>query len=86
MIVLRLEPEVETRAIAQARAAGLPLERYLTSLIEQATRVASTAPVTAEEQERLLDELAEGLSERLKDLPASTSVAYNRADIYLEHD
>jgi hypothetical protein len=81
-VTLDLTPEVRARALAQAEAAGLPLERYLQSIIEQGTLPANSGPVTLEEQERLLDELAR----RHANLPASSVDSFSRESIYRDHD
>lgn len=81
-ITLELDPDVETRAADQARAAGLPLEHYLQSVIEQVIRSAEPHAVSLETQERLLDELANGLAH----LPAPPASAFSRESIYADHD
>jgi hypothetical protein len=81
-ITLELRPELETKVKAQAEARGLPVERYLQSVIEAAALSPSAPPLTLEEQERLLDELENGLSH----VPALPEDAFSRAGIYVEHD
>lgn len=81
-ILLKLPPEVELKAQAQADAQGVPLERYLQRVIESATEVTDLNTLPLSEQERLLDELATGLGH----IPTLPSDAFSRANIYADHD
>jgi len=77
-ITVRLDPELESRLSAQARAAGISLDAYLHTVIEQAAAVDSRPEVSQDEFEAGLRTLAEG-SERLPILPPE---AYRRESIY----
>jgi len=77
-ITVRLEPEIEERLLAQARAQGIPLDAYLRTVIEQAATLEGRAEVSLDEFDAGLDSLAEG-SERLPVLPPE---AYRRESIY----
>jgi len=59
-ITLNLTAEVEAGLLAQAQAAGLPLDEFLARQLEMLTRAASPAPAHApaatEQWERELDE------------------------------
>ena len=77
-ITVRLEPELEERLLAQARAQGLPLDVYLRTVIEQAAVLEGPPDVSPDEFDAALDALAEG-SEHLPVLPPE---AYRRESIY----
>ncbi len=77
-ITLRLEPGVEQRLLAEARAHGVSLDVYLQTVIARATAVESQWQVPLDEFDAALDDLAEG-SEHLPVLPPE---AYRRESIY----
>ncbi len=77
-VTVRLEPEIEERLLAQARAQGISLDAYLRTVIEQAAAVGSRPGVSLGEFDAGLKALAEG-SERLPVLPPE---AYRRESIY----
>lgn len=78
-ITLRLEPELEQRLSAEARACGVSLDVYLQTLIARAAAVDSPGQVSSlDEFDAALDDLAEG-SEHLPLLPPE---AYHRESIY----
>jgi predicted transcriptional regulator len=79
-ITVRLEPEVETRLSARARAQGMSLDAYVRTVIEQIAVAEGPPQVALEEFEAGLDALAEG-SEQLPVLPPE---AYRRESIYGE--
>jgi hypothetical protein len=90
-ITVQVRQEVENQLRALAAKAGQTLENFVAELAEKAanqtgvsssdtTPLATSQPLTAEEFERLLEELALGPS--VKSLPADSS----RADIYADHD
>ena len=79
-ITVRLEPEVETRLLARARAQGLSLDDYLQGVIAQMAAGGAASKLSFEEFEAGLDALAEG-SEKLPVLPPH---AYRRESIYGE--
>jgi hypothetical protein len=73
------------KLLGQAKLQGLSLEAYLRRLAEQKAEgngetPATAQPLTDEEFERSLDELARGST--LPPLPAD----FSRADIYSDHD
>jgi hypothetical protein len=43
-VTLNLKPEVEAGLLAQAQAAGLPLDQFLSRYLEMLTRATSTSP------------------------------------------
>lgn len=77
-ITVRLEPDVETRLLARARAQGISLDDYLQGVIAQIAAGEGPSEVSLEEFEAGLDVLAEG-SEHLPVLPPG---AYRRESIY----
>ena len=77
-ISVRLEPQIEARLLAQARAKGVPLEVYVQTVIAQAAAAESRPSVSSEEFDAALDALAEE-SEHLPVLPPK---AYRRESIY----
>jgi hypothetical protein len=77
-VMVQLEPTLEARLLAEARAQGVPLEAYLASVIAQVAAPKSQPETTSTDFEAGLDELAEG-SERLPVLPPE---AYRRDGIY----
>ena len=81
-IKLELNPEVEARLAARARAKGIPLDAYLQSVIEQIAEDEGTPRASLEEFKATLETLAE----EAEDLPALPSVAFSRESIYRDHD
>jgi hypothetical protein len=81
-VTLDLKPGVEERALAQAEAQGVPLEIYLTSLIE--AQAAQLVPRRAS-LEQFLAELEE-LSEGTEGVPVLAPEALTRTGIYRDHD
>jgi hypothetical protein len=79
-VTVQLEPNLEARLQAEARAKGLPIEAYLASVITQATVTGFQTETTFKDFETGLDELAEG-SDKLPILPPQ---AYRRDSIYGE--
>jgi len=79
-IRVELNPEIEARLIAEARAKGLPMETVAEQLLKEALtgRSLSRARVSVEEFHRMLDAMAEG-SERLPDLPTES---FSRESFY----
>ena len=81
-IKLDLNPEVEARLVARARAKGIPLDVYLRNVIEQIVEDEGTPRASLEEFKATLDALAEGA----EDLPALPSAVFSRESIYRDHD
>jgi len=88
VVILNLSPETEKYLREKAAQSGQILEDYLSALLERETRTANgstgtgtAAQVSAEEFDRLLDALSEGLPS-LPTLPAD----WSRADLYADHD
>jgi hypothetical protein len=82
-LILQLRPDLEETLAAQAKAAGLSVQDYVQSILEQ--RLATEAPeqeLTLEEFEAALDGLAE-YSDKIPDLPLE---AFSRRGIYRDHD
>jgi hypothetical protein len=77
-ISVQLEPKVEATLLARARAQGMTLDAYVESLIKGAAVEPESPPMSLEEFDAALDELAEG-SENLPILPPE---AYTREGIY----
>jgi ATP-dependent Zn protease len=77
-VVVQLEPTLEAKLLAEARAQGVPLGAYLAGVIAQVAAPKGQTETTSMEFEAGLDELAEG-SERLPVLPPE---AYRRDSIY----
>ncbi len=77
-ISIQLEPEVETSLLVRAQAQGMTLDAYVQSLIKGSVAAQVPPPMSDEEFEAALDELAEG-SENLPILPPE---AYTRDGIY----
>ena len=59
-VTVELKPEVEASLIAQARAKGLPLDRYIQTLIEQLASPSAQA-MTPKEREQAFDEWADSV-------------------------
>jgi hypothetical protein len=81
-IILELKPEVEERVLAQAKAQGMSLETYLTSVIEAQVLPIEPAPATLEEFESALEAFADDSD----DLPVLPPEALTREAIYGDHD
>lgn len=81
-ITLQLKPEVEERALAQAKARGLPLEEYLTAVIEAQVQLVEPPPATLEEFAAALEEFAADSD----DLPVLPPEALTREAIYGDHN
>lgn len=79
---LELNPDVEERLAAQARARGVPLDTYLQSVIEDLARTNAASPAELEELRATLDVLAE----MGRDLPTLPSSDFSRDTIYRDHD
>ena len=79
-ITVRLEPDVETRLLARARAEGMSLDDYLQGVIAQVATGGGAPKLSLEEFEAGLDVLAEGS----EGLPVLTPDAYRRESIYGE--
>lgn len=85
-ITVNLPPEVERRISDNAAKDGVSVEAYVRAiLLRKSNGLSETGdvlrqPVSAEEFERLLDELSEPAS--LPNLPDD----FSRADIYSDHD
>ncbi len=77
-ISIQLEPEVETSLLARAQAQGMTLDAFVQSLIKGSVAGPQPPPMSDEEFEAALDELAEG-SENLPVLPPE---ATTREGIY----
>ena len=76
-ISIQLEPEVETSLLARAQAQGMTLDAFVQSLVK-GTVAGPPPPMSDEEFEAALDELAEG-SENWPILPPE---ATTREGIY----
>ncbi|MGH8246433.1 MAG: hypothetical protein ACREUU_08370 [Gammaproteobacteria bacterium] len=59
-VTVELKPEVEASLVAQARAKGLPLDRYIQDLIEQLASLDVQA-MTPKEREQAFDEWADSI-------------------------
>lgn len=72
-IQVELNPEMEERLAARARAEGLPLERAAARLLEEAifSRFAASSNLTLGDFHAMLASMAEG-SERLPNLPTGS--------------
>jgi hypothetical protein len=85
-ITVTLPPEIEQRIRESAAKNDVPVEDYVRAILTRKSNgaaeavAASRQPVSAEEFERLLDELSEPTS--FPRLPAD----FSRADIYSDHD
>ena len=77
-VTVQLEPTLEARLLAEARAQGVPLGAYLASVITQVSAPRGQPETTSADFEAALDELAAGC-ERLPVLPPE---AYRRDSIY----
>jgi hypothetical protein len=77
-ITVQLEPDVEARLLARARAQGMSLDAYVRTVMEQMAAVGGPPELSLEEFEAGLDALAEGC-EKLPVLPPD---AYRRESIY----
>ena len=77
-ISIQLEPEIETSLLARARAQGMTLDAYVQSLVTGSVAGAQPLPMSDEEFEAALDELAEGS----ENWPVLSPEAYTRAGIY----
>lgn len=72
-IQLKLNSETEARLIAEARAQGVPLEKAVEQLLEEALagRPSHRGRMSVEEFHQMLGEMAEG-SEKLPNLPTES--------------
>jgi hypothetical protein len=77
-IHVQLAPEAEANLLSRAEAQGMTLDAYLQSILERMAVTPGPPPVSLEQFEAGLDELAEG-SEHLPVLPPQ---AYSREGIY----
>ncbi|MBI5083103.1 MAG: hypothetical protein HZB13_00680 [Acidobacteria bacterium] len=75
---LEIRPDVEANLAAQARARGVPLDAYLTSVIEDLARTEPARPASPQDLRATLDKLAE----LGRDLPPLPSDALTRESIY----
>ena len=80
LVNLELKPEVEQRLLAHAATQGVPLETYLTAVIEAAALPLEPPEGSLEEFEADMDALAEG-SEAL---PILSPEAFSRESIYAD--
>jgi hypothetical protein len=80
VIRVELNPEIEARLMAEARAKGLPLEEVAEQLLREALigRPLPRGQMSIEEFHRMLEGVAEG-SERLPTLPTE---AFSRESFY----
>jgi len=80
VIRVELNPEVEARLVAEARAKGLPLEEVAEQLLREALagRSLSRGQMSVEEFHRMLEAVAEE-SEKLPALPTET---FSRESFY----
>ncbi len=87
-ITLELEPEIESRLIAQVMAQGVSVEAYLQSLIRDNLILKPEKPLTQapmeEDWEAILQEL--GKSPTLARVPFLSDEAINRESIYCERE
>ncbi len=81
-VMLELRPEVEERALAQARAQGLSLESYLAAVIAAQVLPVEPPRATLEEFLAELDDFAEGT----EDIPVLPPEALTREAIYGDHN
>lgn len=72
-IKVELNPEVEAKLVAEARAQGVPLEKVAERLLQEALAARSQprADLSVEDFHAMLDSLAAG-SEALPNLPTET--------------
>lgn len=77
-ITVQLEPDVEARLLARARAEGMSLDAYVKTVMEQMAAIEGPPEVSLEDFEAGLDALAEGCEE----LPVLPPDAYRRENIY----
>lgn len=77
-ITVQLEPDVEARLLARARAEGMSLDAYVKTVVEQMAAIEGPPEVSLEDFEAGLDALAEGCEE----LPVLPPDAYRRENIY----
>jgi hypothetical protein len=77
-ITVQLDAELQARLLAEARAQGVTLDAYLSSIVALPTAPIGTPEITSKDLESALNELADG-SERLPILPPE---AYRRDSIY----
>ena len=83
-VTLNLKPEVEAGLLAQAQAAGLPLDQFLSRQLEALTQAASalpagvSAPAAAEQWEKELDEWLDSFPQH----PVLSDDALNRENWY----
>lgn len=81
-ITLHLNPEVEASLAARAQSVGVPLETYIRSAIERLAMDRESSTGSIAEFRAMLDALAEGSA----DLPVLPSAAFERVNIYQDHD
>jgi hypothetical protein len=81
MVTVELQDEVADALRAQARAKGLSLDAYLSSLAGRLDQSAPPLDGSMTDIDRWLDELSDGLP-ALPSLPQDMS----RRDIYADHD
>lgn len=81
-ITLDLNPEIESRAAAQAAARGLSLEAYIQSVLEHTVPTTPPASLSLEGFNAGLTALSEGGEA----LPVLSEEATSRAGIYGDHD
>jgi hypothetical protein len=83
-IQVELNPEVEARLAAEARAQGVPLEKAAENLLQEAlaSRNSPSGNLTVQEFHIMLDAMAEG-SEKL---PKLATESFTRESFYEDRD
>jgi hypothetical protein len=85
-IVLQLEPELESRLIAQAAAQGKSAEELLKTIVEQLLLTALSTPISLSPQERAERFLRWSKSHASLQAPLLSDEVISRESIYTRED
>jgi hypothetical protein len=81
-IVINVKPEVQAELARQATVHGVQLESYAAALLEEAAHTGRAKPLTKDELDRTIEELAQ-FSHKIPLLPDE---AFSRESLYRDHD